>query len=164
MADTSIESLSLTDLGVTSRLVDTLFSKEVELIPSEALRASLEPEKYDVFWKKFNLTYLHYWVALLESKVVGITGLYGLKKDAHEALWLSWFCVDPVYRKHGIGSQLLIFTEEEAKRLGAKCLRLYTSTNPEEAVAQHLYEERNYVITGTEQLPHELRVYREKKL
>jgi len=159
-----IETLSPQTLDAANTLVDTIFAKEVELIPSDALRASLEAEKYEKFWIKFNLTYLHYWVALVGDAVVGTTGLYGLTKDIHEALWLSWFCVDPSYRKQSIGSQLLTFTEEEARRLGTKYLRLYTSTNPEEAVAQRLYDERNYVITGTEQLPHELRVYREKRL
>ena len=86
MVNTTIEPLSLEHLDAAGQLVDTLFSKEVELVPSEALCASLEPEKYVAFWQKFNLTYLRYWIALIDDKVVGITGLYGLKKDAYEAL------------------------------------------------------------------------------
>ncbi len=90
------------------------------------------------------------WVALdEENTVVGTTGLYRYRKDAHEAVWLSWFCVAPEARGAGLGGRLLDFTIEQARPTGAKVLRLYTSNLPSEAVAQRLYESRGLTIYRT---------------
>ena len=77
-----------------------------------------------------------YWVALNENgDIIGTTGLYSEKDDFHEAIWLSWFCVDPDVRGQGIGKQLIEFSIEMARSYGKKYLRLYTSDDPNEAAA-----------------------------
>jgi len=90
------------------------------------------------------------WVALDDDgRVLGTTGLYRYRKDAHEAVWLSWFCVAPESRRAGVGGQMLDFTIERARATGATFLRLYTSDVSNEAAAQRLYESRGLNIYQT---------------
>jgi ribosomal protein S18 acetylase RimI-like enzyme len=95
-----------------------------------------------------SVRYCKYWVAVEDGKVVGITGLYSLEEDWKDALWLSWFCVDPSCRGRGLGTKLLDLAIENARKEGKKFLRLYTSPDdPNESAAQKLYEKRGFVIT-----------------
>jgi GNAT superfamily N-acetyltransferase len=82
------------------------------------------------------------------GKVIGTTGLYRYRSDAHEAVWLAWFCVDPKHRRRGIGQAMLDHTVSLARRKGFCRIRLYTSTAPEEAAAQRLYERNGFRETG----------------
>lgn len=79
--------------------------------------------------------------------VIGTTGLYRYKQDAHEAVWLAWFCVAPSARGRGIGQLLLDHTVRLARDLGFERIRLYTSTSAAEATAQQLYEKNGFVET-----------------
>ena len=84
-----------------------------------------------------------YWFATdKKGKAIGMTGLYRdqKNKDDHETVWLGWFGVHPEYRRCGIGSSLLEFTINEAKRLGFKTMKIYTSTDENESAAHKLYE------------------------
>ena len=95
--------------------------------------------------------FLRYWVAVTDQgKVGGIVGLYTTPGTEHEAVWLSWFCVDPAQRGQGIGGQLIEFAIAQAKATGKKILRLYTSNDPNEAAAQVLYEKYGFKITKEE--------------
>ena len=106
-----------------------------------------------------------YWVALDENdKICGTTGLYSEKADFHEAIWLSWFCVDPDVRGKGIGKQLIEFSIETARGYGKKYLRLYTSDDPNEAAAQFLYEKYGFKLTRNEQKMGYVLFYRELEL
>jgi len=108
---------------------------------------------------------LKYWVALDENdKVCGTTGLYSEKNDFHEAIWLSWFCVDPDMRGRGIGKQLIEFSIETARGYKKKYLRLYTSDDPNEAAAQFLYEKYGFNIVRTEKKRGYTLMYRERAL
>jgi GNAT superfamily N-acetyltransferase len=49
-------------------------------------------------------------------------------------------CVTPQRRGQGVGKDLLEFTIAMARSQGKRWLRLYTSTDPIEKVAQVLYE------------------------
>ena len=93
-------------------------------------------------------TPMHYWVALDENnEVVGTTGIYSLKKDEAEAVWMAWFCVDPGRRGQGIGKELVEHSIAMARARGKRYFRLYTSTLPCEAAAQGLYEKYHFRIT-----------------
>ena len=108
---------------------------------------------------------MKYWVAVDENEdVCGITGLYGNKSDKDEALWLSWFCVNPKHRGRGIGKQLIEFSIEEAKKHRKKYLRLYTSDDANEADAQFLYEQYGFKIFKREEKAGYTLIYREKEL
>ncbi len=93
--------------------------------------------------------FLDFWGAIdpQTGRLLGITGLYQCTCDAEEAVWLAWFCVAPEVRRKGIGSQLLDFSIEQAKRTGKQYLRLYTSDMSNEAAAQILYDSRGLNVT-----------------
>ena len=105
------------------------------------------------------------WAAINSGgKVCGTTGLYVYKKDEHEAVWLSWFCVDPEQRGHGIGKKLIEFSIEKARECGKGFLRLYTTDHPSEAAAQGLYEKYGFVIFKKKKHGSDTYLYRELNL
>lgn len=120
-----------------------------------------------LLFKLLSITDARYWVVLSEnSSVIGFTGLYGYTKDRDNALWLGWTCVSPTARGMGIGGKLVDFAIAKARSEGKKFLRLYTSTSPNEAAAQHLYEHRGLGIIGEKELhgkPFKI-IYRELQL
>jgi ribosomal protein S18 acetylase RimI-like enzyme len=92
-----------------------------------------------------------FWIALDENdNIVGITGLYSYNIDKSEAVWLAWFCVDPVYRGRGIGRKLLECSIEIAKKYNREYFRLYTSNDKNESAAQSLYEKYGFEIIKKE--------------
>ena len=106
-----------------------------------------------------------YWVALDENdRILGTTGLYSENDDFHEAIWLSWFCVDPEMRGQGIGKQLIEFSIEMARSYDKKYLRLYTSDDPNEAAAQVLYEKYGFKVFRSKKMRGYTLFYRERVL
>lgn len=123
--------------------------------PERGFRKSLSKEANIKSWKgpENILSRLNYWVLLGEgSKVVGVTGLYGFK-DVPDEVWLAWFCLDPEIRGQGLGRKLLTWTMDKAKDEGYKIFKLYTSTDPNEAAAQRLYESVGLKIVKKEKDP-----------
>ena len=105
------------------------------------------------------------WAAInSDGEVCGITGLYVYKKDEHEAVWLSWLCVDPKQRGYGIGKMLIEFSIEKAKQSGKDFLRLYTSNHPSEAAAQGLYEKYGLLVFKKKKYGSDTYLYRELNL
>ncbi len=96
--------------------------------------------------------------------VIGTTGLYRYKADAHEAVWLTWFCVLPKARGQGIGQALIDHAVAKAGDAGFSRIRLYTSTNPNEAAAQRLYKKNGFREIGRKKGLFETTIYREKIL
>ena len=96
---------------------------------------------------KFDKTY---WVAVnKEGIVVGVTGLYFDRNDK-SVVWLGWFGVHPKHRRQGIGSELLAFTIDEAKRRGYSLLKLYTSSDENEKAARQLYKKFGFLQTASD--------------
>ncbi len=116
-------------------------------------RKSLSNEANLKSWKgpEHVLARLNYWVLLDEKtdKVIGVTGLYGFKEFPKE-VWLAWFCLDPEARGQGLGRKLLEWTMNKAKEEGYSIFKLYTSSDPNEAAAQKLYESVGLKIVKTE--------------
>lgn len=102
------------------------------------LRKRFANEAY--FWDTAIIE-LQYWVLMdiLRQKVIGVTGLYCYERDQLEADWIGWMCVDPYYRDRKLGKFLLEFVIWKSKARGKKYLRLYTSTSPNEEVANRMY-------------------------
>ncbi|MGD8663942.1 MAG: GNAT family N-acetyltransferase [Desulfobacterales bacterium] len=98
------------------------------------------------------------------NKVIGTTGLYRYKKDADEAAWVAWFCVDHRARGRGIGQALIDHTVKLARNGGFDKIRLYTSTDPNEEAAQRLYEKNGFNEIGRKKGIFTTTIYREKKL
>lgn len=110
-----------------------------------------EKVAFDVFVDEANL-------------VRGSTGLYRYRSDPEEAVWVAWFCVDPNARGRGIGQALIEHTVARARDAGYGLMRLYTSTDPNEAAAQHLYEKNGFVETRRKRGLFVTTIYREKKI
>lgn len=91
------------------------------------------------------------WVALDDStqEIIGTIGLYRIKKDHEEALWVWYFCVAPQARGAGAGARLLDYVISQAKARDVLYLRLLTSNVPSEESAQRLYESRGLRIFKT---------------
>ena len=98
------------------------------------------------------------------NKVLGTTGLYRYKKDADEAVWVAWFCVDPRVRGRGIGQALIKHTIMLARNAGFDRIRLYTSTDPNEEAAQRLYEKNGFKEIGRKKGIFTTTIFREKKV
>ena len=126
--------------------------------PEKGFRKSLSLDVDEKSWisitKGKTLTQLNYWVLLDDdtNAVIGVTGLYAFE-DAPEEAWLAWFCLDPSTRGKGLGRQLLEWTIAKAKEGGYSIFKLYTSTDPNEATAQKLYESVGLEVTGEENDP-----------
>jgi len=96
--------------------------------------------------------------------VLGTTGLYRYRKDFDTAVWLAWFCVDPNARGRGVGQALLEHSVARARETGLSLMRLYTSTDPNEASAQRLYERNGFMDVGRKKGLRSTTVFRERKL
>lgn len=98
---------------------------------------------------------LRYWVIKLHDAVVGTTGLYSLKEDYPDAVWVGWFCLEntPEVRGHGYGKAMIAFTIEQARAAGARIVKLYTSDMSEESTTQHVYQKAGLVVVGEEPRP-----------
>ncbi len=89
----------------------------------------------------------NFWVAIDEDEnVYGTIGIYTYSKDDNEAIWLAWFCVDPDQRGQGIGKRLIEHSIKMAKSYNKRYFRLYTSSDPNEATAQNLYEKYGFLV------------------
>lgn len=168
-----IEPLSYETLDQAINLVDRIFPFQINSQIENAsmvFRASLE--KNNSFnrnlLEKMQITDANYWVAIDNNskKVVGTTGLYSYQEDENQAYWLGYTCVDPDFRGQGIGSKLVDFAITKARQSDKQFLRLYTSTYPDQAVAQILYEKRGFRITREESIEESnfKMIYRELKL
>lgn len=120
--------------------------------PRKWLPASLHPEKYPQYFEHDQVMVPRYWVAQepMSRKVIGVSGLFSMSHDAEEAAWLAWYCVHPDFRGKKVGSRLLDLSIEEARKLGKKYLRLYTSNSPIEKTAQDVYEKRGLKLVEFE--------------
>ncbi len=131
--------------------IDLVIRSFPEDTPTEirsALTSSLEREDQDLkdWLHSKGCTTVTYWIAMERTTVIGITGLYArIEDEKDEAYWLGWFCVDPAHRGRGAGSLLLDYSIEEAKGAGKHFLRLYTTSSPNEAAAQKLYDKKGFV-------------------
>jgi len=116
------------------------------------------------------------WLAGVKSKVafsvyideagavLGTTGLYQYNRDAQEAVWVSWFCVDPKMRGKGIGQKLIEHTICLAVQYGFRRVRLYTSTDPNEEAAQRLYEKNGFKEISRENGLLATKIFREREI
>lgn len=140
--------LSKENIQEAIKLVNSVFPRDalLENNPANAYRVSLEPEKHRDFYKKFDLEFLKYFVVTESEsdKILGVTGFYRRYKDPEDLIWLGWYCIEPSQRNKGFGKEILNWTINNAKENGYKRMRLYTSTDPNEEIAQKLYEKLGF--------------------
>ncbi len=85
---------------------------------------------------------LKYWGVYDDTdNLLAVTGLYNkISEHAENEIWLGWYGVSPSMRGRGIGRRVLEWTLEAARKEGYRKFRLWTTTSPEEAAAQKLYD------------------------
>lgn len=104
------------------------------------------------------------YIVYFEGVPAGLTGIFVEDKLDKESIWLSWFCVLPEYRKHGLGKIVLNDTIEHAKSFNKfKYLRLST-TYWEGRPAIAFYDKcmqfkENYTVEDTATKKYTYRVY-----
>ena len=65
------------------------------------------------------------------------------KTDGKNSVYIHRLAVDPKHQKHGVGSKLMDFAENESKLNGIESIRLDTFS--QNTVNQNFYEKRGYV-------------------
>ncbi|MCF7844188.1 GNAT family N-acetyltransferase [Candidatus Gracilibacteria bacterium] len=146
--------LSQENLEEASGLVRSVFPDDFnsEDSPYEAYRASLDSNTHKDFILKHDIDYMKYFVVkdFISENIIGVTGWYTQKSDDKDVVWLGWYCLDPKERGKGLGKEILIWTMNRVRELGYKVMKLYTSTDPNEATAQILYEKLGFKIVDEE--------------
>jgi GNAT superfamily N-acetyltransferase len=168
MTDIRIEHLERNRLSDARKLVWLCFPRQTffERLSFLAIANHRSPDMRRIMAWVGVADFLDFWGAIDQQTgtLLGTTGLYQYTCDAMEAVWLAWFCVHPDVRRKGIGSRLLDFSIEEAKRTGLQYLRLYTSDRPVEAAAQILYQSRGLEVTSKKWRPFHTIIYRQLRL
>ena len=96
--------------------------------------------------------------------MAGTTGIYSYVKDKEDAIWLAWFCVDTEQRGKGIGKKLIEYSINVVREYNKKYFRLYTSSDPNEAAAQNLYEKYGFEMIKKEKKLFYTKMFRELEL
>lgn len=151
-----IEPLSWKNLRSALNLLNRVFPKEAQggERPVIFFTASLcFVGRLLLKWKGY--PFVRYWVARDNETgaVIGTVGLY-TKADDGEAYWGGWMCVDPHTRGRSVGMILSYRAIVEATKRGdRKYARLYTSTDPNEAAAQIMYDQMGLEVYREEDEP-----------
>lgn len=136
-----IDSGNIEEAAVLTR---SLFPKENP--PAEEwLYVSIGRDKNNLI-EKHELRMIEYFMYQERSKCIGITGIYELSRDWKVASWAGWLGVDPCERRRGIGSKMLDFIIDRAKKDSKRFLRLFTDTD---AVNAHvMYRKYGFYLVG----------------
>lgn len=153
----NIVSLDKEMVPQAKELVDSVFIGQTLM---ERVSLRLYSRKGGLGYRIFSLLsgvdLLDFWVVISDDgSISGISGLYSLRKDRHEALWLGWYVVRPSQRGKGLGTALLKKAIQEARFRNARFLRLYTSDSDlidGGQDAQVMYERHGFRIKSQKQI------------
>lgn len=148
-SDVIIEPLTFKYLLPALKVVDSVFPRREQgrELADFAFTASILPlGRLITKWMGYPM--VMYWIARdpRTEQIYGTVGLYA-RADDPEAYWGGWMCVDPRQRGRAIGKKLYESAISEAKRRGDRpYFRFYTSTDPNEARAQEMYEKSGFKV------------------
>lgn len=86
------------------------------------------------------------YVAQVEGKIVGLSGLNQDPYHTPGRPWLYWTAIDPLFQRQGLGTQLLEFVEKRARQRGVD--RLYVDTASHLESALNLWQKNGFVEKG----------------
>ena len=115
----------------------------------------------DLFIEKTGMYYeddnIKYYLAKIDNKYVGITGIYNYDPDS---AWLGWFGILDEYKNKGLGTLLLKATIDLAASMNFKYMRIYTDFE-ENSNAIKLYEKIGFIGEKytAEKLSYDCRIY-----
>lgn len=149
-----IVPLSPATLKQALALITSTFRLTPEEAPSAELEESVEPGRHTALLAEKGISDPRYWVALYHGHVAGVTGIYFSPADRDEAVWGGWTVYEPKFRTSVSRAKVLLIQKMviEASATGKRLLRLYTSTAPEEAAANRLYDRVGLKVYKTESL------------
>lgn len=101
--------------------------------------------------KKLNSTVLYSskrFLAFDKNKIVGICGIYSWKQHPKDICWLGWYAVLPEYRNKRIGSKLLKYTLNYAKKKGYRIFCIETTNHRNQSEARDLYKRFGFKKVG----------------
>ena len=90
----------------------------------------------------------HYYVATIDKKIIGVTGVVHYLWGASDAVRLAWFAVLPEYQKQGIGQWLMDQTVGVSRKLGFRRLLAETYSDDRFARARSFYERYGFEYAG----------------
>ena len=96
----------------------------------------------DRLYQYFNRQEAKYWVAVWKDMIVGGCGFYPTNGLPNGCCEVVKFYLSSSIRGKGIGSRLLLLTEEQARKDGYK--QLYIETFPCFRAAVHLYDKMGF--------------------
>lgn len=146
--------LSKKYLQETINMTGEIFPNDVNMIynPDRSFTLGLDVEENPELLNTRGLSRIGYWILVNEKdEVIAVTGLYRVKDQPEDTVWLGWYGIRADNRGKGLGRELLEWTMKKAKEEGYKKLKLYTSTDPNEARAQDLYEKLGLKVVGEEE-------------
>lgn len=146
--------ISTTTLDQAVNLICQTFALTENEAPDLELAESVAPGRYTARLAELGISDPRYWVAYQHGKVVGVTGIYYKHEDRHEAVWGGWTVYEAKSRTSVSRAKMLMLEKAiiEAHATGRKYFRLYTSTVPVEAQANHLYDKVGLKVYRTEPL------------
>ena len=130
-----------------SRLID--FANGLEDTVREYIQRSLGDDLADIPVHYLNEPGSHFWVAELDSEIVGMVGI---QRRTDEEAELRRMSVATHTRRLGIGRKLLETTETFCRDQGYHRIRLTTVTFLKPAIA--MYRECGYRLAGEEEYGH----------
>ncbi len=130
-------------------LTQRVFKDDDQSTIRTCFQEAVDPGSQPKFMKAHECSDIRYWVALVNERVVGVTGFYD-KIHMPGVIWVSWFCVHPDHQKAGIGTALLQFTIQQARAEGYEYLKLFTANHEDERAAHRLYKRFGFEETHRE--------------
>ena len=115
------EKVTSKNLKIAIKIQNLIFPLEKN---SSNFEMSINQKKFPKCFKI--LKSITYWLVKKNNTYVGITGIYSYIKNPKTS-WLGWFGVIPTERRKNFGSQIFEWTIQEAKKIGYKNFRIYTS-------------------------------------
>lgn len=137
----TIEPVSIKNIEQAQKLLELVFPycKTRKYPPEQSVYLSMIGDVN--YLKEENISSEEFFVATNNGEeILGTTGLTVYQRQSPFTCWLGWFCVNPDFRKKGLGGQILSWTLQRAKEKGFKNLKVETSDHENEAGAQLLYE------------------------
>ncbi|MFQ3619314.1 MAG: GNAT family N-acetyltransferase [Spirochaetales bacterium] len=102
-------------------------------------------ELIDTFLQNpYQKDYLLY-TAEAQEKAVGYV-CYGPTPATEGTFDLYWIAVDPSLQNSGVGTQLLLFTEEQIKKAGGRLIIIETSSQEKYQPTRIFYERKGYTL------------------
>ena len=145
-----IRRASLAEADVVAAITDAAYAKYVSRLGRKPLPMTADHQRV--------IAEHAVWLLDLDGETVGALTL----ENEPEQLYIYSVAVSPRYQKQGYGRRLLLWAEEEARRLGYERIRLFTNALMAENIA--LYLRLGYVETGREPYLGSTLVHMEKQL